>query len=63
MASGVRCLRGRVQSDGFTFADLQQLCAPLLNHHAELPEPQREALNVALAARGSAPDRFRRVSG
>ena len=61
MASGVRCLHvAGVQSDmELAFAGLQQLCAPLLNHHDELPEPQREALNVAFGRGvGSAPDRF-----
>ena len=37
-----------VESDmELAFAGLQQLCAPLLNRLDELPEPQREALNVA----------------
>ena len=61
MASGVRCLHvAGVQSDmELAFAGLQQLCAPLLNHHDELPEPQREALNVAFGRGvGAAPDRF-----
>ena len=61
MASGVRCLHvAGVQSDmELAFAGVQQLCAPLLNHHDELPEPQREALNVAFGRGvGSAPDRF-----
>ena len=41
------------------FAGLQQLCAPLLNHLDELPEPQREALNVAFGRGvGATPDRF-----
>ena len=41
------------------FAGLQQLCAPLLNHLDELPEPQREALNVAFGRGvGETPDRF-----
>jgi len=61
MASGVRCLHvAGVQSDmELAFAGVQQLCAPLLNHHDELPEPQREALNVAFGRGvGAAPDRF-----
>ena len=41
------------------FAGLQQLCAPLLDHLDELPEPQREALNVAFGRGvGPTPDRF-----
>ena len=41
------------------FAGLQQLCAPLLGHLDELPEPQREALNVAFGRGvGPTPDRF-----
>jgi hypothetical protein len=36
-----------------------QLCAPLLSHLDELPEPQREALNVAFGRGvGPTPDRF-----
>jgi len=61
MASGVRCLHvAGVQSDmELAFAGVQQLCAPLQNHHDELPEPQREALNVAFGRGvGAAPDRF-----
>ena len=41
------------------FAGLQQLCAPLMDHVDELPEPQREALNVAFGRGvGPTPDRF-----
>ena len=41
------------------FAGLQQLCAPLMNQLDELPEPQREALNVAFGRGvGPTPDRF-----
>jgi len=41
------------------FAALQQLCAPLLDRLERLPEPQREALAVALGrSSGPAPDRF-----
>jgi len=61
LGSGVRCLHvAGVQSDmELAFAGLQQLCAPLLNHHDELREPQREALNVAFGRGvGAAPDRF-----
>jgi len=49
-----------VESDmELAFAGLQQLCAPLLNHLDELPEPQRDALNVAFGRGvGPTPDRF-----
>jgi AAA ATPase domain len=41
------------------FAVLQQLCAPMLHQLERLPEPQREALAVALGrSAGPAPDRF-----
>ena len=41
------------------FAGLQQLCAPLIDHLDRLPEPQREALNVAFGRTGGpTPDRF-----
>src|ERR1700748_3977150 len=41
------------------FAGLQQLCAPLMGHFDELPQPQREALNVAFGRGvGPTPDRF-----
>jgi len=44
-----------VQSDmELAFAGLQQLCAPLMDHLDELPEPQREALAVAFG-RGVGP--------
>ena len=61
LASGFRCIHvAGVESDmELAFAGLQQLCAPLLNHLDELPEPQREALNVAFGRGvGAAPDRF-----
>jgi DNA-binding CsgD family transcriptional regulator len=61
LASGFRCVHlAGVQSDmELAFAGLQQLCAPLLNHLDELPEPQREALNVAFGLGvGPTPDRF-----
>jgi DNA-binding CsgD family transcriptional regulator len=60
-ASGFRCIEvAGVQSDmELAFAGLQQLCAPLLTHLDELPEPQREALNVAFGRDvGPTPDRF-----
>lgn len=41
------------------FAALQQLCAPMLDLSATLPEPQRAALETALGlAEGTAGDRF-----
>ena len=41
------------------FAGLQQLCAPLMDHLDELPEPQREAMAVAFGRGvGPTPDRF-----
>lgn len=43
----------------FAFAGLHQLCAPLLDHVGELPEPQQAALDGAFGRRdGVAPDRF-----
>ncbi len=49
-----------VESDmELAFAGLQQLCAPLLDHLDDLPEPQKAALNVAFGRGiGKAPDRF-----
>ncbi|MCV7282093.1 AAA family ATPase [Mycolicibacterium flavescens] len=49
-----------VESDmELAFAGLHQLCAPLMRHIEELPEPQREALNVAFGRGvGETPDRF-----
>src|SRR3982750_1970021 len=41
------------------FAGIHQLCAPLLEQIDSLPQPQRDALNVALGlASGDVPDRF-----
>ena len=60
-ASGFRCVQvAGVQSDmELAFAGLQQLCAPLMAHADDLPEPQREALNVAFGRGvGPTPDRF-----
>src|SRR3954447_16993240 len=61
IATGFRVARvGGVESDmELAFAGLQQLCAPLMVHVDELPEPQREALNVAFGRGvGATPDRF-----
>ena len=60
-ARAFRCVHvAGVESDiELAFAGLQQLCAPLLVHVDELPEPQREALNVAFGRGvGPTPDRF-----
>ncbi|MGH3405876.1 MAG: ATP-binding protein [Streptosporangiaceae bacterium] len=41
------------------FAGLHQLCGPMLGHLTDLPEPQQNALGVALGlSSGDAPDRF-----
>src|SRR5512133_3770580 len=41
------------------FAGIHQLCAPMLGRAAALPDPQRDALNVALGlASGDVPDHF-----
>jgi DNA-binding CsgD family transcriptional regulator len=41
------------------FAGLHQLCAPMLEQIDALPEPQKDALRVALgASQGNPPDRF-----
>ena len=41
------------------FAGIHQLCAPLLDQLDALPQPQQDALNVALGlASGDVPDRF-----
>jgi DNA-binding CsgD family transcriptional regulator len=41
------------------FAAVHQLCAPMLDQLGALPEPQQQALRVALGAEaGNAPDRF-----
>ncbi|MDT5153372.1 MAG: hypothetical protein QOI01_5105 [Mycobacterium sp.] len=61
LASGFRSTQvAGVESDmELAFAGLQQLCAPLDGHLDELPEPQREALNVAFGRGvGATPDRF-----
>jgi DNA-binding CsgD family transcriptional regulator len=61
LASGFRSVHvAGVQSDmELAFAGLHQLCAPLMEHVDELPEPQREALAVAFGRGiGPTPDRF-----
>ena len=60
-AAGLRVVRvAGVESEmELAFAALQQLCAPMLDKLAGLPEPQREALGVAFGlGTGAAPDRF-----
>ena len=60
-AAGLRVVRvAGVESEmELAFAALQQLCAPMLDKLAGLPDPQREALGVAFGlTTGAAPDRF-----
>src|SRR5580693_1401485 len=60
-ASGLRVVRvAGVESEmELAFAALQQLCAPMLDKLAGLPDPQRAALGVAFGLEtGAAPDRF-----
>src|SRR3954454_19589219 len=60
-ASGVRVAQVMgVQAEmELPFAGIHQLCAPLLDRLDTLPEPQQDALKVALGlASGEVPDRF-----
>ncbi|MFJ8782196.1 AAA family ATPase [Streptomyces sp. NPDC102476] len=60
-AVGCRIVRAAgVQSEmELSYAGLHQLCAPLLSHLDDLPEPQQNALRAAFGMRsGHAPDRF-----
>jgi DNA-binding CsgD family transcriptional regulator len=60
-ALGFRVVRSSgVQSEmELPYAGLQQLCAPLLDHLDDLPEPQAGALRTAFGlAAGPPPDRF-----
>src|SRR4051812_27447102 len=60
-ASGVRVAQvNGVQAEmELPFAGIHQLCAPLLDQLGALPQPQQDALNVALGlASGDVPDRF-----
>src|SRR5271170_1800938 len=60
-AAGLRVARvAGVESEmELAFAALQQLCAPMRDQLAGLPDPQRAALGVAFGlATGTAPDRF-----
>jgi DNA-binding CsgD family transcriptional regulator len=54
-----------IRSAGFeseaelAFAALHQVCAPILDHADRLPEPQRDALNIAFGLKnGPSPDAF-----
>lgn len=61
LASGIRVESsvGVESETQFAFAGLHQLCAPLLDRTATLPEPQQTALGVAFGLHGgAAPDRF-----
>lgn len=60
-AAGFSSMRvAGIQEDmELAFAGLQQLCIPLMRHLDVLPQPQREALDVAFGyGAGPAPDRF-----
>jgi DNA-binding CsgD family transcriptional regulator len=60
-ATGCRIVRaaGAEAEMELAYAGLQQLCAPLLEHLAALPEPQRDALSTAFGlSAGDPPDRF-----
>src|ERR1700719_5423930 len=60
-ASGCQLAQiGGVESDmELPLASLHQLCAPLLDRIAELPAPQRRAVETVFGmSEGAAPDRF-----
>lgn len=60
-ASGFRVLHtaGARAETGFAFAGLHRLCAPITDRLNVLPEPQQDALSVALGRRtGHRPDPF-----
>jgi DNA-binding CsgD family transcriptional regulator len=60
-AAGLRVARvAGIESEmELAFAALQQLCAPMVDKLAGLPNPQRDALGVAFGlTTGAAPDRF-----
>jgi hypothetical protein len=60
-ASGCRVERAvGVESEmQLSFAGLHQLCAPMLNHLAHLPDPQADAVRTAFGLTvGTRPDRF-----
>jgi DNA-binding CsgD family transcriptional regulator len=61
LASGLRVtmVAGVEPETELAFAALQQLLSPMLDLVGRLPDPQRDALNVAFGRRtGPAPDRF-----
>jgi DNA-binding CsgD family transcriptional regulator/tetratricopeptide (TPR) repeat protein len=61
LASDLRviALSGAESEMELAYAGVQQLCAPMLGHIDRLPDPQRNALRVALGLRdGAAPDRL-----
>jgi len=63
VARASRCCIARaagVESEReLAFASVHQLCAPMLNCLAHLPDPQRDARSTAFGLRaGEAPDRF-----
>lgn len=58
---GVRTIRisGAESEMELAYAGVQQLCGPILAHIDRLPDPQKNALRVALGLReGTAPDRL-----
>jgi DNA-binding CsgD family transcriptional regulator len=60
-ASGLRVAQvtGAEAEMELPFAGVHQLCVPVLDHLGALPQPQQNALNVALGlASGDVPDRF-----
>lgn len=60
-ADGLRAIRvsGAESEMELAYAGVQQLCSPLLAHIDRLPDPQKNALRVALGLReGAAPDRL-----
>lgn len=60
-ASGVTVVRAQgIEADiELAYASLHQLCAPFLSSIGDLPDPQRDALEVAFGmAVGKPPDRF-----
>jgi DNA-binding CsgD family transcriptional regulator len=60
-AAGMRLVevRGAVAEQEVSFAGLHQLCTPVIALLDRLPEPQQQALGIALRTRtGPSPDRF-----
>lgn len=56
---GIAQVCGVESEQGFAYAALHQLCAPMLDGLGQLPGPQRDALSVAFGMRaGDAPDLF-----